>query len=150
MHLKKFSPEDIVDVEELEKRSFEVGPYSREELVDLFNFPGAFNLLLYDGNRLAGYVVAVGLDEASANIESIAVDPDLHGKGIGSVLLKGIEEEMVARGYRVCVLEVREKNDQAIGFYNKHGYRASEVLENFYSLNFKGSRHGLRLMKKLV
>ncbi len=151
LYIKRFAPEDIKEVVDLEKRAFPVGPYTREELDLAFSSSGSFNFLLYDNDthNLLGYVVATEIDRHTANIESIAVDPDIEGKGAGSVLLKYIEDEMMARGYKVSTLEVREKNDRAIEFYKKKGYQMLEVVNDFYQLSFKGSKHALRFIKKL-
>ncbi|MCL5438263.1 MAG: GNAT family N-acetyltransferase [Candidatus Thermoplasmatota archaeon] len=152
MYLKRFSPEDIIEVEELEKRTFEVGPYNREELEELLTMPDTFNFLLYDekSHELLGYIAASKIDEVTANIESIAVDPRYQGKGAGTALLNAIEQEMKARKYIFSILEVREMNMGALEFYKSKGYEEGELLKNFYTLSYKGSNHGIRLIKKLT
>ena len=60
--------------------------------------------------KIVGYVVALPLGDQSADIESIAVDPDYQGKGTGGLLLDAIEREMSSRGFVNSVLEVRDRN----------------------------------------
>jgi len=146
---RKFEWSDLDAIAALEKRSFEVGPYSSEEIVDMFANPLAFNYVATDGERIAGYVVAIPIDNSSADVESIAVDPLYQGSGIGSKLLAYIEEEMRARGFSVSILEVREKNHEGLRFYQKNGYRVIEKINNYYSEYFRESRHALRMTKIL-
>ncbi len=151
MIVRKFQISDLDDLVILEKRAFDVGPYSRQELQEIFEAPESFNYIAVDGNneRLAGYVVAIGVSENVCDIESIAVDPEAQGKGVGVLLIKAIESEMAMRGFTVSVLEVREMNDKAISFYAKNGYQVSESVANYYREHLKGSRNAFRMTKKI-
>ena len=152
MILKKFQPQDLEEISELEKRAFQVGPYDSAELAEIFMSQGSFNYIAFDENtgRLAGYVVAVGISENMCDIESIAVDPDFRRIGVGSLLLDAIESEMTIRGFTISVLEVRENNEGAIRFYLSRGYRTSETIENYYREHMSGSRNALRMSKRIV
>ncbi len=146
---RKFEWSDLDAISGIENRSFEVGPYSGEEIIDMFANPLAFNYVAVDGDKIAGYVVAIPLDNSSADVESIAVDPSYQGSGVGSKLLAYIEEEMKARGFSLSVLEVREKNQEGLKFYEKNGYKVIEKLNNYYSEHFRESRHAVRMTKIL-
>lgn len=152
MILRKFQPQDLPEIAELELRAFDVGPYDSGELAEIFFAPGSFNYIAVDENthRLAGYVVAMGLSDNMCDIESIAVDPDFRRKGVGSLLLDAIESEMALRGFTISVLEVRDRNDAAIMFYSSRGYRTSETIENYYREHMSGSRNALRMSKRIV
>ena len=52
-------------------------------------------------------------------IEELYVRPRFQGRGIGSALLKRVEEDFPAQRYR---LEVEEENWGAIKLYERHGY----------------------------
>ncbi len=47
-------------------------------------------------------------------------------KGIGAALMKAVEDEARKNGYEKLVLECREGNGHAIGFYHKNGYAVCE------------------------
>lgn len=147
--IRKFNWEDLPAIVDLEARSFEVGAYSMEELTAVFSNPSSFNYLAEENGKIVGYIVAIPLDNSSADIESIAVDPTVQRGGVGSMLMEYIEEEMLARGYSVSILEVREKNLEAIAFYQKHGYEKTKLLSNYYREHFRESRHGFRMAKRL-
>jgi putative acetyltransferase len=44
------------------------------------------------------------------------------GCGIGSALLRALEQRARAYGYRTLVLSTRVVNQAAVGFYMRHGY----------------------------
>ncbi len=115
----------------------------------IFNTKGSFNFIAEENGKVIGYVIALPLDEKSADIESIAVDPDLHRGGLGSKLIRLIEEGMLKRSFQYSVLEVRDMYEEAINFYRKHGYVAVTHLPSYYTQVFRGSRGAYRMVKKL-
>ncbi len=118
-------------------------------LEHVFRNPQAFSLVAVDDERIVGYVVALPLGDKSADIESIAVDPDYHRRGTGGLLLEAIEKEMASRGFVNSVLEVRDRNTQAINFYRKHGYEVIEHMPRYYHELYEGSRGAYRMIKTL-
>ena len=147
MKIRNFVDDDLPAIADLEALAFEVGPYSRRMLKRIFKMKGSFNIIAEEDNKILGYAVAMPLDLFSADIESIAVNPLYHGRGIGTVLIKEIEAEMVRRGYLHSILEVRDRNEEAIGFYKKNGYTNLEYLPEYYSEAFRGSRGAIRMHK---
>lgn len=66
------------------------------------------------------------------HIVSIAVKEEHRRKGIGSALVKECHEEMLAKGASECYLEVRISNAEAIGLYERLGYKTTGRLESYY------------------
>ncbi|WP_426310341.1 acetyltransferase [Cellulosimicrobium sp. E-16] len=62
--------------------------------------------------RAAGFVGTVG-----HRVEMLFVDPDLHGRGIGRVLLAE-----AGRDHAALELDVNEQNPAALGFYRAQGF----------------------------
>jgi RimJ/RimL family protein N-acetyltransferase len=46
--------------------------------------------------------------------------------GVGSALLRFLEEAASALGYREIALETRRVNHKAVAFYKKHGYTVTD------------------------
>lgn len=115
----------------------------------IFNTRGSFNYIAEENGKIMGYIIAMPLDEKSADVESIAVDPDLQRSGLGTRLLKMIEKGMLEHSFQYSVLEVRDRNDEAINFYRKHGYVAITHMPTYYTEVFRGSRGAYRMVKKL-
>lgn len=59
-------------------------------------------------------------------VEELAVDPSMHGRGIGGFILEQLEHLARVRGCTHMVLEVAENNVQALKFYR---------TRNFYKLD---------------
>ena len=64
----------------------------------------------------------------------MAVDPALHGGGIGSALLAEMEKRLPA-GARLVVVETAGRPDYALtrAFYEARGYAASARVADFYA-----------------
>ncbi len=73
-----------------------------------------------------GSAVAVGRlhfnSPEEAQVRYMAVDPNYERFGLGGRILEALEAEARKKGARTIVLNSR---DQAIGFYEKHGYTLS-------------------------
>lgn len=55
-------------------------------------------------------------------VDELAVHPDYHGYGIGSVIFEQIEHAARLRGCTHIVLEVAENNAPALAFYRKRNF----------------------------
>lgn len=85
---------------------------------------GAFLVAVSDGEPVAGG----GVREyaGTAEIKRMWVDPDWRGAGLGSRLLRRLEEEAVALGHRVVRLDTRHVLTEAVAMYERAGYRSIE------------------------
>lgn len=75
--------------------------------------------------ELDGQVVATamaGYDGHRAWMYYLAVDPAHQRKGLATLLVRRIEEEMLVRGCPKVSLLVRSTNEQVLSFYRKLGY----------------------------
>lgn len=59
----------------------------------------------------------------SATIHSVVTDGSQRGKGVGALLMAHLESQIRAKGLKYSVLQVIEKNVEAIPFYTKLGYQ---------------------------
>jgi len=89
--------------------------------------PGAFTILAWDGEQPVGAAICFrGFSTFSAkplvNIHDLSVLKSHRGQGVGTLLLKAVEEH--ARSLRCCkvTLEVREANPQAEKLYRRKGF----------------------------
>ena len=67
-----------------------------------------------------------------AHVTNIAVDPDWHGRKVGSRLLIALITEAIARGSHRISLEVRVSNRGAQAMYRKFGFEATGVRKGYY------------------
>ena len=66
------------------------------------------------------------------HIVSVAVREEHRGKGIGTMLVNASQEEMLSKTATECYLEVRVSNAEAIGLYERMGYKTTGRLESYY------------------
>ena len=66
------------------------------------------------------------------HVVSVAVEEEHRGKGIGTGLIIASQEEMTKKSATECYLEVRVSNVQAIGLYQKLGFKVTGRLEAYY------------------
>lgn len=67
-----------------------------------------------------------------AHVTNIAVDPDFHGRKVGTRLLLTIINEAIARGAHVVSLEVRVSNHVAQSMYVKFGFSVVGTRKGYY------------------
>ena len=67
-----------------------------------------------------------------AHVTNIAVDPDFHGRKVGTRLLMYLVTEAVARGAEILSLEVRVTNSVAQSMYEKFGFSAVSIRKGYY------------------
>ena len=59
-------------------------------------------------------------------LEQLYLLPELHGQGLGKLMLRHVEEQARARGCRTLMLQTNKRNDIAIAFYRKAGFTVRE------------------------
>ena len=67
-----------------------------------------------------------------AHVTNIAVDPDFHGRKVGTRLLLALVTEAIARGAEEVSLEVRVSNVVAQRMYEKFGFSAAGIRRGYY------------------
>lgn len=85
---------------------------------------------LLDG-RIVGYagLFVVG---AEADVQTVAVAPDAQGRGIGTTLVRALQERARIRGARVLHLEVRADNARALAVYARLGFATVGRRRDYY------------------
>ena len=84
-----------------------------------------------DGERIVGYAGVMAVAE-TADVQNIAVVPQLRGQGLGSSLLRALHGIAADRGAHEILLEVRESNETAQSLYRRFGYREIAQRPRYY------------------
>ena len=85
-----------------------------------------------DGSVVGGIHGDMGWDWL--HIDTLWVDKNRRGQGIGSKLLKKVEKEAISKGFYGSHLETTEF--QAVNFYIKNGYKVFGTLEGKLYIRF--------------
>jgi ribosomal-protein-alanine N-acetyltransferase len=105
--------------------------YSKNTLRWFLNLPGAKCLVAESGGKIAGFILAEQ-HAPLAHIITIDVAESGRRSGIGSALLRAIEEDLALQAVRTVVLETAVNNEPAVAFWQKHGYRIQSILKRYY------------------
>ena len=85
-----------------------------------------FFVALADG-RLAGTVMG-GYDGHRGWIYSLAVATAVRGQGIGSLLVRRVEQQLAEKGCRKINLQLLATNSATVDFYHKLGYAVEDRI----------------------
>lgn len=61
-------------------------------------------------------------EDGNQLISDLWVTPEAQGKGVGGLLLAALVDEIWTAGYPRAELETLASNQQAVGFYQRHGF----------------------------
>jgi diamine N-acetyltransferase len=84
--------------------------------------------LLFDGERALGFCGYEAL-RGELKLHKLYLEVSEHGRGLGSLLLRHVEEVARGRGLGKVVLGVNRFNEKAIRVYQRNGYRIREPLK---------------------
>ncbi|TAK13027.1 MAG: ribosomal-protein-alanine N-acetyltransferase [Anaerolineae bacterium] len=119
--LRRMTTADVDAVFELDQRSF-ASPWPRRS----FEFEVTENEASHqwvaelDGLVVGAIVVWLLVDEA--HIATIAVEPELRGRGIAARLVCAALQALAAQGAVSAALEVRPSNEAALRLYQRFGF----------------------------
>jgi ribosomal protein S18 acetylase RimI-like enzyme len=131
--LRTASASDLASIERIEKRSFEKERYQTEVLRLLLTGEDFVTVVAEENDVVIGYATVFCRKGChSARIVSIAVLPDLRGRGIAEDLLARIEELANAASAERLVLEVARANVPATNLYLKRGFVIMCELPDYY------------------
>jgi ribosomal protein S18 acetylase RimI-like enzyme len=95
-----------------------------------------FILAVDDHDQPVGYACygPTPLTEGTFDLYWIAVSAELEGKGIGTSLLRAVEDDLRSREGRMLIIETSssEAYDKTRQFYLKNGYPLVETIKDFY------------------
>ncbi len=93
--------------------------------------------IVFDHSGVDGvaYYVPEQLTEGTWNLLLIAVCPDQHGKGIGSQLMRFVENELTRDKVRVLLVETSgmPEFERTRGFYDMLGYDREARIRDYYA-----------------
>lgn len=75
--------------------------------------------VIEQNGQIAGWGAREALDET---ISDFWIEPAFVRQGLGSALLEAIEKDIVEQGFEQALLQTHSGNNEAISFFQKHGY----------------------------
>jgi len=129
---RQMQQSDLDEVLAIEQVSF-AAPWSRDVfLKELANRAARAVVFFAEDGAIAGYVCFwVVLDEA--HVQTIAVHPNMRGRGYGGVIMNHMEGMCLQEGVRRIILEVGRRNAAARSLYRKCGFTAIGFRKRYYA-----------------
>ncbi len=93
---------------------------------------GAF-LIAYIDDVAAGCGAVRQVDESTAELKRMYVDPSVRGRGVGRALVEALESEARLLGVTRIVLETGTRLAPAIGLYESLGYSRIRLFGEYLS-----------------
>ncbi|XRO76798.1 ribosomal protein S18-alanine N-acetyltransferase [Methanocaldococcus sp. 10A] len=131
MIIRKFTSNDLDAVEEIEKEAFKT-QYPTGLILGIWAmYPNCFYVAEVN-RKVVGYILGT-MDWGNGHIVSLAVKKEYRGLGIGTALLKTLENYYFnVANCNYIVLEVRVSNIVARKFYYKMGYKDRKLIPKYY------------------
>lgn len=82
-----------------------------------------------DGNAI-GFAAFGPYGEQQIKLHKLYLDVGRHGQGIGSAVLREVEQQIASTGATSIVLNVNKYNHKAIKSYQRNGYQVAEEVVN--------------------
>ncbi len=145
--VRKAKLADLDQIVALENRSFDFDLFTRAQYRYLITKANAIALVLERRGGIIGSAVAlVRRDSPGAHLYTIAISPELQGRGYGALLLAAIESAAKKLNRERLTLEVRIDNHLALRLYRKRGYEIHGRIEAYY----EDGCDALRMVKTLA
>ena len=87
-----------------------------------------------ESGRVIGTVAGGGVDQSEGHLRGMAVLPEWQGRGVAGQLLRRVEDHLRGMGCSRITLDTTEPLRRAAGFYQKHGYRSSGKVGDFFGM----------------
>lgn len=123
---------DVPDIVDLEAAAFPLDPWSANLVGEGVSgsLPTVSYVVADVAGEFAGYAVVSVVDVAE--LQRIAVLPGLRRSGVATALLAAVHAQAADGGADRLLLEVREDNTEAIGFYARHGFTELGKRARYY------------------
>jgi ribosomal-protein-alanine N-acetyltransferase len=121
---------DLAEVLEIERRCFKQ-PWDETEFVERLKQRDCIGMVAERGEKVVGYML-YELPQTRIRITNFAVEPDLWRQGIGRVMAEKLTGKLSPARRTAVRLEIRESNLPAQLFFHSLGFRAVNVLRNYF------------------
>lgn len=83
----------------------------------------ACRVIAYDGNRPIGCGCWKAVDEETAEVKRIYVEPEFRRRGVASTIIELLENHIIASGYTKALLETARTTNDSKSLYLSLGYK---------------------------
>lgn len=153
VHVCNLTLDDLEEMTHIHKLCFSK-PWSAKSFRELLQLNTIHGFGVYQSGaensvrNLIGFALISFVDQ-EGELLTICVTPSLRRHGVGAYLLAEIMQLMVYCNYRVCFLDVDEKNTSAIKLYEKFGFQVYGERKDYY-IDMNNQKSKAYLMQKFI
>jgi ribosomal-protein-alanine N-acetyltransferase len=130
VHIRWMIRRDMTEVLAIEEKSF-AEPWCEDEFLRVLRQRNCIGMVAEHGDIVVGFML-YELHRSKLQVLNFAVRPDFRREGVGRQMIAKLASKLTDhRRTKIC-LQVRESNLDAQLFYRAQGFRATEVLHEFY------------------
>ncbi len=138
--IRSCQEQDLEKIRKIEQKSFPT-PWPKASFRHILQRNSGIFFVAVNSSDISGYSVAnverdVNLSRFQTRREGhllkIAVSKEERREGIGTTLMRMLEENLQDKGVENVKLEVRVQNNGARDFYQKIGFEEKELIKNYY------------------
>jgi len=130
LSIRPMKLDDVCQVLNIERASF-TSPWSEASFVSELHTRYAICRVAENGNTIAGYICVRQISD-ECHIMNLAVNNLYRRRGIASLMLKDVLNDLKSQGQTVLHLEVRASNIAAQNLYTKLGFSVIGSRKNYY------------------
>jgi [ribosomal protein S18]-alanine N-acetyltransferase len=130
VHIRWMIRRDMPEVLAIEHASFEY-PWCEEEFLRVLRQRNCIGMVAECGERVVGFMI-YELHKNKLHVLDFAVHPDTRRQGVGRQMVAKLVGKLSNHRRTRIVLSVRETNLPAQLFYRIQGFRALEVVREYY------------------
>ena len=130
VHIRWMIRRDMAEVLDIERESFEF-PWFEEDFIRCLRQRNCIGMVAEHGERVVGFMI-YELHKTRLHILNFAVTDNLRHRGIGRQMAEKLISKLSSQRRTRISLEVRETNLPAQLFFKNVGFRATDVLREYY------------------
>jgi len=133
--IRKMTIEDVPIVAEIDRISFSLPWPERSFRFEVTENPVARCWVAESDDKRIAAMLVLWLIVDEAHVATLATHPDFRRQGIGARILTAALKDAAETGATHALLEVREKNEAALGMYRKFGFDVVGRRPKYYKDN---------------
>ena len=130
VHIRWMIRRDMPEVLDIERSSFEF-PWFEEDFIRCLRQRNCIGMVAEHAEQVVGFMI-YELHKTRLHILNFAVSSNLRRRGVGRQMIEKLVGKLSSQRRTQITLEVRETNLPAQIFFRHSGFRATNVLRDFY------------------
>ena len=115
----------------IEESCFDFHAWKEEDFIKSLRQRNCIGMTAEIGEDIVGYMI-YELHKNRLHILNFAVDPAFHRQGVGTAMIEKLKGKLSSDRRNRLLLDVRETNLDAQLFFKAQGFKAINVLRDFY------------------